>query len=190
MDGDSNQARPLTPTRRWSILLRWAHALTAVVILAMLGLGWIMNHGGLNPAHRFEFYQVHKSAGFLLMALVLVRLATRLAVGAPPPVGRPWQRRGAMVVHGGLYGLMIAMPLVGWAMVSATPLPMPITVFGVWSLPPLLAPDLALYLQLKRTHQLMGWMLVALVALHVAGAALHRDAGLVKAMWRLSPART
>ena len=41
-----------------------------------------------------------------------------------------WERRGSAVVHAALYGLLLVLPLLGWAAVSASPLNIPTVLFG------------------------------------------------------------
>ena len=88
-------------------------------------------------------------------------------------------------MHKGIYLLLLLMPVCGWAMVSASPLPVPTVVFGLWTLPPILKPDIALYQALRTTHALLGWTFCALLLLHLAGAVVHSKSGIVSAMWRL-----
>ena len=66
---------------------------------------------------------------------------------------------------------MLAMPLVGWAMLSAGNYP--IVLFGGVQLPPLLAPDPTIYAWLRDAH---GWgarLLFATVLLHLSAALYH-----------------
>jgi cytochrome b561 len=86
-----------------------------------------MVHAGLASAPKFEAYQLHKSTGFLILAVTLARGLWRMAISPPaPPDGmRPWERRLARALHLGLYVLILAMIASGWLMVSASPLPIP-----------------------------------------------------------------
>ncbi|PZO09701.1 MAG: cytochrome B [Lysobacteraceae bacterium] len=116
--------------------------------------------------------QLHKWLGLTLLVLVTLRLAYRLRHRAPAlPSDLPkLQALGARAAHVGLYLLMFAMPLLGWAMQGAagTPVMMP----GGWVLPALLAPDLATYGLLRDLHALFAYTLFALILLH-AGAGLY-----------------
>ena len=55
-------------------------------------------------------------AGFVLLWLVVIRLIYRFAHGAPPdgPTLEWWQKAGSHLTHWGLYGLLLAVPLLGW----------------------------------------------------------------------------
>lgn len=156
-------------------LLHWG---MAGLILFQLGFGVWMKRLVEDPYERFLLYQTHKSWGFVILVLALIRLGVRLAHGRPPPVPgmRPLEVRLARLVHGLLYGLMIVQPVAGWLMASASPLQdrwgLPTVVFGLFALPDPFEPgSAALEATLKAVHSGLALALGILVAGH-AGAAL------------------
>src|ERR1700755_2988639 len=102
-----------TPPQR---LLHW---LMAVCILAMLfiGVGMVST---IAPKY-LTLVSIHKPLGIAILILALIRLVVRLRYGAPPlPIDLPEPMKlAAYLSHYALYALMIAMPLIGWAMLSA-----------------------------------------------------------------------
>lgn len=167
---------------RYPLSARLLHWAMAVLLLSMLFLGASM-------VDRWQPWasgavQLHKAFGLLALALVLLRLLNRLRFRAPSlPAGVPGpQRIMAHASHWGLYALMLALPLTGWAMQGAAGLP--VQVLGV-VLPNLGSADLARYGLLRELHAWLAYGLLALVLLH-AGAALHhawvRGDGLMKRM--------
>ncbi|HEY3721319.1 MAG TPA: cytochrome b/b6 domain-containing protein, partial [Roseiarcus sp.] len=77
----------------------------------------------------------------------------------------------AYLSHYALYALMIAMPLIGWAMLSAGAYP--IVVFGrVW-LPAILPQSDRLHTLLWDAHFYLAFVFFALVLMHVAAALFH-----------------
>ena len=78
---------------------------------------------------------------------------------------------GARLSHLAFYGLMLAMPLIGWAMVSAEGYP--IVLAGGLRLPPIVAPNRELHAVLWDLHQALGLAFFALVLLHLAAALFH-----------------
>ena len=163
-----------------AIVLHWAIA-AAIVTLIVAGL-W-MTDAIRQPETKnvaFRVYQWHKSLGLTVLVLTFARMAWRLANPPPPlPVGMSrWERTGAAVSHGAFYTLMLAIPLAGWAMVSASPFGLPTIVFGLFEWPhiPMLAgledkkPVEAIF---KASHKFMAWGLLALLVLHVAAALKH-----------------
>jgi len=158
-----------------AIALHWTIGLG---IVAMLAMGLVMTHVKLAPFTQFKLYQLHKSVGITILVAAALRLLWRFA--HPPPAlpdDMPrWEKGAAEATHVLLYGLMIGMPLVGWALVSAAPLNIPTVLYGVipWPHIPIFA-DLHIKAQsapvLARIHAYGGYTLIALLALH-AGAAL------------------
>lgn len=59
---------------------------------------------------------VHNRVGLILVAVMMVRLATRLVVGVPQPsadLSRPWAARLARMVHFAFYAVLIAEGVAG-----------------------------------------------------------------------------
>jgi cytochrome b561 len=108
-----------------------------------------------------------------LLLLAVVRLAWRLTHQPPADVAMPvWQARAAHAMHGLMYALFFAVPLVGWAMSSAHGYP--VVWFGVLPLPDWVPKDEALAHQLEDLHAALAWALAALVVAHVAAALKHQ----------------
>lgn len=158
-------------------LLHWAMALTIVGT-------WILGKQMVDVPdtelmRKLELYQLHKSIGVTLWLLALLRLAWRLANPTPLlPAGLPaWQRHAAGVSHLLLYVLLIAIPVTGYLMVSASPLGIPTIIFDTLPLPHVLAPDGGLEATLKAVHEALGNVLAVLVLIHVGAALKHLLAG-------------
>lgn len=143
----------------------------AVLILAMLGLGLFIAHS--STTHYVTLLHLHLITGVSLLVLVIVRLLNRFVVPTPelPTDLTTPMRLGAIGAHLALYGLMIAQPLVGWAMLSAGGYP--ITLGGSVTLPPLIAPDPALWANLRQLHTILAYSFIAVILLHVVAALFH-----------------
>ncbi len=166
-------------TKRYSgtaVLLHW---LAAVIILILLGLGFVMT--GMpdgNIELKFKLYQLHKSCGILLLLLAIIRLGWRFRSPPPAPVVTGWMRRIAAATHWALYGVMIMMPIVGWMIVSASPLQIPTEIFGLFELPhlPLAgagADRKELEHLFEEIHESMAFLLIGLMVLHIGAAFYH-----------------
>lgn len=116
-----------------AILLHWA---IAILAFGQISLGLIMMRIE-SQRLAFDLIQWHKSIGFLILGLFVLRLAWRLANPPPRPLAslRPWERLLAAAVHRLLYVVFLALPLSGWALVSASVLGIPTLVFGFFLLP-------------------------------------------------------
>jgi cytochrome b561 len=93
----------------------------------------------------------------------------------------------AELSHYILYALMIAMPLIGWAMLSAADYP--VVVFGGWRLPPILPQSDRLHALLWNAHYYLAFCFFAVVLLHIAAALFHaliRRDGVFEAMAPIS----
>jgi len=157
--------------RAWSPASIFFHWSTAVLIVVMVALGWGAVSYPLSPT-KLDLFRWHKSLGLLVLAWVLIRLAWRLAHRAPAPtpgVSRAEQQAAALS-HGGLYLLMLAMPVSGWIINSAADFPL--KWFGLFPVPQLVGPDEAIQNAAESVHFVLFWTLLVLIVLHV-GAALH-----------------
>src|SRR5580693_9874376 len=136
--------------QRFTPLQRLLHWLMAVCILAMLFIGVGMVSTTM-PKY-LPLVAIHKTLGIAILILALIRLAVRLRYGAPPlPADLPEPMKlGAHVSHYALYALMIAMPLIGWAMLSAAEYP--VVVFGSLYLPAILPLNPSLHTLLWNAH--------------------------------------
>ncbi|MDN5780749.1 MAG: cytochrome b [Luteimonas sp.] len=158
---------------RWGSVSQLLHWLIVLLVLMLAIVGLTMGELPKTPKY-FWVYTMHKSVGITVLALVLVRIGWRLYAGAPRPVpGTPtWQARIASLTHFALYALLLAMPLSGWLYDSASGL-RPFRWFGLVLMPKLSAPSEGLSELSHDAHELMFWVLVALVAVHAAAAVYH-----------------
>ncbi len=148
-------------------VLHWS---MAVMVLAMLfiGVGMVASLG-MRPT----LLAVHRPLGVAILALALIRLAYRLR-NPPPPLPPDLPRLQVLAATGShvlLYALLIAMPLVGWTMLSAGGYP--IVLWSGAQLPPLLPHDAALYAPLRSAHTWLARLLFATILLHLAAALYH-----------------
>lgn len=141
----------------------------------MLALGTTMTRIVGDAGTAFDLYQWHKSFGFVVLGLALLRIALRRRAGRPPfPAGMSRRAKAlAAATHGALYGLMIVTPLIGWIMASAAPLPVPTRFFDLFTIPDPVARSVALYEAARLAHRFAAWTLAGLVLLHVAAALKH-----------------
>ncbi|WP_025661544.1 cytochrome b [Rhizobium sp. IBUN] len=159
----------------FSAVQRLLHWLMAIGILAMLFIGVAM----VSTIGRqyVPLLIAHKTLGIAILVLALVRLLVRFVSGAPAlPADLPEPMRlAAHLSHVGLYALMIGMPLIGWAMMSAAAYP--IVLFGGFRLPPILPQSASLHTMLWSAHFYLAFAFFALVMVHLAAALFH---GLVR----------
>ena len=155
----------------FSPLARLLHWTMAPLILAMLfvGVGMVAT---VSRAHS-TLIAIHKPLGIALLVLVVMRACVRIKRGSPPlPDDMPApQQIVAKLSHLALYALMTAMPLIGWAMLSAAGYP--VTLFGALHLPPIMPHDVRLYALLRALHTWLAFALFVTVLMHLAAALFH-----------------
>ena len=142
-------------------------------------------------ASTLAFSAIHKSVGFTVFALVLVRIVYRLA-NPPPPLPatmKAWERVAAHGTHILLYGLMLAMPISGWLMVSASPWGIPTVLYGMIEVPHILPQNAEVEAVMKSVHGGLSKLLIAAFVLHVAAALRHQFVLKDGVLLRMMPAR-
>lgn len=153
-----------------SIFLHWSMAL---VIYAMFALGLWMVGLSYYDTWYHNAPEIHKSIGVILMLVLIIRLTWRVVSPPPKPLSSysPLVRITAVVAHGLLYGLLIAILFSGYLISTADG--KPVSVFGWFSLPAVLTgageqADLA-----GDIHLWLAWSIVILSVLHGLAALKH-----------------
>lgn len=181
----------VTRYTRTAIILHW---LIALGIFAMFALGWYMTELPKDAPKALAFdlfdlgiytlqlsepisprtlyFNLHKSIGVTLLALIALRILWRLTHEPPALLAslQAWERKLAKAGHHLLYLLMIAVPVSGLIMASYSK-------YGVkWFGMPLIAglgnePMRKVFVEV---HEIIGIVLLAVVVLHVLGALKHK----------------
>jgi cytochrome b561 len=152
----------------------------ALLVLLTLSLGLYMT-GVEDLSIKLTLYNRHKSLGVLILTLVLTRIGWHLYSKRPQLLpAPPLEKAAAKGAHLALYGLLLAMPLVGWMMSSAAG--REVRFFELFALPNLTTQNETLANLLFEVHEWGAWTLLALILLHAAAAFKHhlfnRDATL------------
>lgn len=133
-------------------------------------------------------YGAHKLLGVVVFVLIAARLSHRLGRGVPDPEPTIalWQRRVGTMSHRAMYALLLVVPLLGWFGVQLYPA---LDLFGVVSLPAVVSPDKPAGERVLRLHAIAAFLLLGLVALHVAAALFHRFVRRDGVLQRMLPGR-
>lgn len=158
-----------TTRKRFTALQRLLHWLMAICILSMLFIG--VGMVSTVTSKYLTLVQIHKPLGIAILLLALIRLTVRLIYGSPalPPDLPEPIRLAAISSQYIFYALMIAMPLIGWAMLSAASYP--VVLFGNVHLPSIVPLNPALHTFLWHAHYFLAFAFFALILMH-AGAIL------------------
>lgn len=163
-------------------ITRALHWIMALGVIGMLAFGTYLARMEVSLANLWMF-GFHKSIGLLLLAMALLRLGWHRLSPPPAPLGGvpAWQMQLARFTHAGLYLLVLAVPLTGWIASAASGLD--VVLFERWTLPRIAPVSEAWQDGFFLAHRLLTKLLMALVALHVAGALKRRD-GTLRRMLR------
>ena len=186
-----------------AIILHW---LIGVSIIFMFLLGWFMQELPKEAAKsssydlfnlgiytwelaketspRSFYFNLHKSIGVTLFALIIFRVFWRFTHKPPALLSsmKSWEKRLATIAHHGLYLLMILTPLAGIIMSIASKYG--IKWFGIEFIPGLDIPSVReLFYEF---HEIFGLLILFILIFHIIGALKHtfidKD-GTLRRMW-------
>jgi cytochrome b561 len=151
-----------------SKLFHWAGA--ALVFYLLIHGFWMV---GLPREVRFDHYETHAAVGYVFVAFTLGRLAWRWTHAVPPLAADAprWERIAGHAGHWGLYALMLAAAVSGWALAGTFARPLD-SVFGAFRVPAVVA-DRSLHGPMEQAHVWLSYALALLVVVHIAGAYYH-----------------
>lgn len=150
---------------------RVLHWLMAVMIVSMLfiGVGMVTS---VSERHDW-LLRIHKPLGIAILLLAVLRLIVRLRNPPPPlPADLPAvQKWAAYASHYLLYALMLAIPLVGWAMLSAGGYPVMLS--HSLRLPPIFPLSATAFAILRHAHAWLAMLLFLTFLAHLGAALYH-----------------
>jgi cytochrome b561 len=154
------------------------HWLMALLLIALVVLGAYMVRlpdAGFD-SRKISAILIHKELGLVALAFAALRMIWRQLNPVPAPIGTvpEWQQIAGIFVHLCFYALMLAQPVTGWLMSSASGIP--VDFLGLFTLPDLLNHNEDRFDQLRRLHDWLGIALGALVMLHALAALRHHVA--------------
>jgi cytochrome b561 len=164
---------------------RWMHWISAVLVVGLTAVGLYLGQFDPPDGRLTDWlYNLHESFGVILWVLVLIRLVARQIYGVPaiPAGSSRLVRLGAGLNHAALYAAMLIQPITGFIGNNAGGYRL--TMFNLLAIPDPVGKDPKLADTLFALHSYGGWALVALVTLHLLGAAYHgvRRDGVVSRM--------
>lgn len=193
-------------TQRYNKIAVLLHWLIAIAIFGMFALGWYMSElpkeapkqlafdlfdWGIytwqlaeEASPRTFYFNLHKSIGVTVFALIVLRLIWRLMNKPPAMLAsyKAWERKLATGTHHLLYLLMVAIPVSG--IVMATYSKYGVKWFGLDLIPGL--DDKNMRDLFKEIHEIVGFVLLILLVLHIGGALKHKLIDKDETMKRMS----
>ena len=162
------------------------HWLIAVLVILMLSGGFFMED--LDPSLKPLVYMLHKSIGLSILGLMFIRLGWIIHHGKPqlPRSVSRIERILSHAVQHSFYLLLFLMPLSGWILSTAagrSPV-----YFGLMMIPfPGIPLNDSLAELMKECHEVIAYILIGLIVLHISGALKHhwidKDGFLRRMFW-------
>lgn len=169
-----NSRSSVLSTTRYCGIQRYLHWIMATAIFVALAIGIIcsyLDHG--SPQRQF-LMDIHKSLGMTVLALLVIRIPIRASYGEPrfdiaPPLH---ERIASKLVHAGLYGVMLLMPVSGYVTSSAEG--RRVQWFGVFRWPNLLTENKSFGRAVGAIHHYGAYAFYMLLILHLGAVVWHR----------------
>ena len=122
---------------------------------------------------KFDIYQWHKSVGMTILLLVILRVGWKVTSRQPKPLKslQKWEVAMSRTVHVLMYLALFIMPLTGWLMTSAGQFPN--KYFGLVNIPDLVGKNDWLFNVMRESHEIIAFVFLAAIALHVTGGLKH-----------------
>ena len=171
-----------TGSRRYTAGARTFHWITALLMFAVIPLGWVFAEFKTNqtktafeapfPGSPADYASVHKTIGLAIFAIVVARILYRIFNPPPALPGKmaDWEKLISHASHWLLYAVMIVMPVSGYIMSSAGKYP--ISILGLFDFPKLpIGKDAGK--TANAIHVYAQWLVYALIGLHVFATAWH-----------------
>jgi len=165
----STQLRYRPSQETWSASIRVVHWLTVLVVLSVfaliIGREWLDDDDLQAP-----LLQWHRYAGMTVWLVTLARAVNRFTATAPDHDLGALAHKVSAAVHGVLYLLLLAIPVVGYLLVCART--GKVDFLGL-QLPVLIARNRDLAESIETIHGVLGWTMLALIGAHAAAALWH-----------------
>ncbi len=175
------------PIPRYTTRAIALHWLLALLMLALVILGWFMvDIPRATPARGF-YFNLHKSLGIVAGVAVALQLWWRAKHPPPalPTTLAKWQIKASGVTHHLLYLSMVALILSGYVEANFTRYG--VLFFGL-RLAPWGWPDSAVSADLIAVHHYTAYIFTLLIAGHIAAALYHTVLGKERIVARMLPA--
>jgi cytochrome b561 len=157
----------------YSASAKLMHWFVAAAVIVLLAEGPVMKRLVPEGSPRDNLYSFHEALGALVLIVMFVRLARRIAFGVPAPDASmpPVEQHASLWAQYALYVLLFITTVLGWAGTNAYG--DPVSVFGLFDFPAILAKDQPLSDRIYVWHLICGILIGGIVALHIAGALYH-----------------
>jgi cytochrome b561 len=162
----------IDPNTRYARVVVVMHWIAALLICALLAIGWYMVGTTKNTPERAFWFNLHKSMGIAAAFVIAALIVCRIRHGAPalPGTMPRWERTAAVLNHLLFYVLMVLVTLAGYLTSSFSKYGPKL--FGI-PLPHWGWEDASLRGNFAALHRSAAFVFAVLIAIHVAAALKH-----------------
>jgi cytochrome b561 len=161
----------LTQAPGYGLVAKLLHWLIFALLAVQYAIGSIMPHIGRKTVNE-GWVSWHFSVGAAILFFIVVRLGWRLLHPVPQlPTMAPWERAASGFIHWALYLLVLVMTLLGWAATNSRG--WDVNLFGLVTLPKISPTGAAWGHECGDIHNILVYVLLGFIILHVAGALYH-----------------
>jgi superoxide oxidase len=160
------------PVASYDRVLKGVHWASLLLVATSYAAAW-SSHAVTGTEQAMLLVQLHRSVGVTILALTLFRLTWRWSARIPAlPAELPLvQKLAARATEYALYALLLAQPVLGILHTNARG--RRVDFFFIGQLPPVVGPDKVLAKQAIAVHEVVAYLLLALIAMHAAAALFH-----------------
>jgi cytochrome b561 len=161
----------LTVAPGYGVIAKTLHWLIFGLLMVQYAIGSIMPHIGRHTLDE-SWVAWHFSVGAAILFFIIIRLAWRLLHPVPQlPTLSPLEQVVSGFTHWALYLLVLAMTLLGWAATNSRG--WDVKLFGLVTLPSIAAKGSQLGHQCGDLHNVLVYVLLGFIVLHVIAALYH-----------------
>jgi len=169
---------------RYGVTAKIFHWLIVLLLAAQYAVGSIMPHIGRKTLNE-GWVSWHLSIGAAILLVIVARFLWRIFNPvAPYEVLEAWEYWLSRITHLALYALVFVMTVLGWA--AANYRGWNVTLLGTFTLPPLAAKGTPWAHVAGSIHNILVYVLLGFIVLHVGGALYHyfiRRDRVLQRMW-------
>lgn len=155
---------------RYGVISITLHWFSALLIIFTFAIGFYLDSLSWG-IEKFDLVDIHASIGFLIIFFILLRLLWRFYSPLPSSIiTNKTHTFGVNVMHFIMLLMLTALFFSGYIMLSSGG--NPITLFGTLSMPDLPANN-GIAKQFRRFHEIVVWVFIGLLSVHVLAALFH-----------------
>lgn len=160
-------------TQSYGAVSKFLHWTMALLIIMLLAMGLFMTDLP-DSDDKWSLYDLHKSFGMVVFALVLFRIIWRYVSPAPHPLQSlpDWQKKISRASHYGLMLFLVLFPLTG--LIMSIMGGYPVKVFGLFQIPALTTGQTGIAGAAHAVHVWMPFFAIALISVHFLAAMYHQ----------------